>query len=251
MKKTLVGMLILILTISSIPVLAETHGIWTKGAYIDEFREPTGEYYVSGTTTGTFSNSVATDAELTVRLIVDVENLAFLLYKYGDVLAKGIYDVEEFTILMKGDETDEKFELSAIMVEGSDRLYLASTEDKGEFYRAFNLNQFGKMRFVIKSNKNPANEYFFVFDDIFGFNDACDDYLAYHGIKIAKDYGIEVGTNVIHKTLGAGTVVKVYSHFAKGNDSYCPIFDVQFADGTVSKSFVIPMVIDNGFIQIK
>jgi len=257
MKRTLVCLLIIMLTILTFPAIAESsalnesYGVWKKGNYIDEFREQTGKHFVFAETTGLFSNQATTDSDLTAKLLIDIDSVAFMLYEYNDYLVKGIYDIEKFTVSMKGDEYDEKFTLSAYIQEGQDRIFLASKEDEGEFYRAFTVNPTGKMRFVITSEKNPAIEYFFVLDDISGFYDACADYLAFYGIEIAKQYGIEVGTAITHKTLGEGTVVKVYSHYIAGNNySHCPMIDIQFSDGTVKKGFVIPSVIEKGFITV-
>ena len=254
LKKEVACLLVLVLSMLTFPALAAStgYGIWEQGSYVDEFRDPTGEYYVCAKASGTFSNNFTTDSELNVMVLVDVNGVSFQLYEYGNMLVRGIYDREDFTILMKGDKWDDKFSLTGYMLKGSDCLFIDFGESTGEFYRAFNLNESGRMRFVIKSEKDPADEYRFTFDDISGFYDACDEYLSGYAVEPAKAYGIEVGTKIIHKTYGEATVTRVYTRFIAGNGyQYCPMMDIQLSDGTVKEKLGISAVIENGIVKVK
>lgn len=50
---------------------------WNVGYYIDEFDDPTGEYFIYYLTTGYYSNESTTRSPCEVRVIADVYNIAF------------------------------------------------------------------------------------------------------------------------------------------------------------------------------
>ena len=69
---------------------ADTKGLWSVNYYVDDFQQPTEEWYITNETsfTGTFSNSATTNSKLLVQVAVDEfegegKRVAFFLYEYG------------------------------------------------------------------------------------------------------------------------------------------------------------------------
>ena len=79
---------------------------WTKDAYVDNFGDPTDQYYMKGTFEGTFSNSATTDSDLLVYMFCKTgyyasdETFSFRLVEYGDHIAQ-IYEDDKVTVSVK------------------------------------------------------------------------------------------------------------------------------------------------------
>ena len=99
MKKIIsVILLIMLLAGQCTTVFAETAidtGIWEKRAYVDDFGDPTDEYYYTAEVKGTFSNSATTNSDLIGKIIIDRSNedasVAIMLYEYGEYQVKNPY----------------------------------------------------------------------------------------------------------------------------------------------------------------
>ena len=111
---------------------ADVKGLWSVNYYVDDFQQPTEEWYITNETsfTGTFSNSATTNSKLLVQVAVDEfegegKRVAFFLYEYGrnQVKNSSTNYVDEYTITMRGaDGTDTS--LSGTVYCGGDRLFI-------------------------------------------------------------------------------------------------------------------------------
>lgn len=102
-------------------------GKWTKGSYVDEFKEETGEYFAANIDyiEGTFSNSATNGSKLYVQVIADKEDVAFMLYEYGRNQVKNAnsrYN-DKYNITMK-DSAGRKTSLTGTIYCGGDRLFI-------------------------------------------------------------------------------------------------------------------------------
>lgn len=102
-------------------------GIWSVDYYVDDFQQPTDEWYITANTSfsGTFSNSATTNSKLAVQVAVDAEDIAFFLYEYGRSQVKNPSSnyVDEYDITMRtADGTDHS--LSGTVYCGGDRLMI-------------------------------------------------------------------------------------------------------------------------------
>ena len=102
-------------------------GIWSVNYYVDDFQQPTDEWYITANTSfsGTFSNSATTNSKLAVQVAVDAEDIAFFLYEYGRSQVKNPSSnyVDEYDITMRtADGTDHS--LSGTVYCGGDRLMI-------------------------------------------------------------------------------------------------------------------------------
>lgn len=96
--------------------------VWEKMYYVDEFDQPTDNYYICATINGTFSNSATTDDALSVVLFMDEDGLRIRLIEYGSNFVKGYHsDGTSYTatVLMP---SGEKIKMSCNLDYGSDRL---------------------------------------------------------------------------------------------------------------------------------
>lgn len=103
-------------------------GIWDVGYYVDDFQQPTDEWYITTSSqfTGTFSNSATTNSNLAVQVLVDHENdISFFLYEYGrsQVKNSSTQNEDAYDITMRTpDGTDHK--LTGTVYCGGDRLLI-------------------------------------------------------------------------------------------------------------------------------
>lgn len=103
-------------------------GIWETKFYVDDFNQPTDDWYIVNKTrfVGTFSNSATTDSALTVDMLADSEGyVAFFLYEYGRNTVKNSSQnyVDEYDITMRtADGTEHK--LSGTLYCGGDRIII-------------------------------------------------------------------------------------------------------------------------------
>lgn len=106
-------------------------GIWSVNYYVDDFQQPTDEWYITTNSTfsGTFSNSATTNSKLEVQVLADAEDIAFFLYEYGRSQVKNPSSnyVDEYDITMRtADGTDHS--LSGTVYCGGDRLMIEGTD---------------------------------------------------------------------------------------------------------------------------
>lgn len=84
MKKIVAVFMALALLLIAFSATAEqSNNSWEFRHYVDEFNEPTDKWYVTTTTTGTFSNTATTNSEVTAVMIIDEQNIAIMLNEYG------------------------------------------------------------------------------------------------------------------------------------------------------------------------
>lgn len=153
---------------------ADTKGLWSVNYYVDDFNQPTEEWYITNETTftGTFSNSATTNSKLLVQVAVDEfegegKRVAFFLYEYGrnQVKNSSVNYVDEYTITMRSaDGTDTS--LSGTVYCGGDRLFI---DDK---YVDTVLNAMkgeGTLSFHIVEDERTTTSYLFSMEtDNFG-----------------------------------------------------------------------------------
>lgn len=102
MKRMLALVLAMTLLLIVIPVIAEGTGIWEEHEYVDEFGDPTGEWFISTTVKGTFSNTATNNSSARMQLLTDKESFAIELYEYDNILVTNIFDeIAEYTISIK------------------------------------------------------------------------------------------------------------------------------------------------------
>lgn len=83
--------------------ITETFGDWSVGRFVDDFGDPTGETFLYTKTTGTFSNTAAKDAELTVVFMYQNGDFAIRLLEYNQIQAV-YYDNSKITLKYKVDD---------------------------------------------------------------------------------------------------------------------------------------------------
>ena len=164
--------LLLIFLLSFCTTLAEevTAGIWELAYYVDEFRMPTNEAYVCNTDPieGFFSNSATTDSPLSVKIILDERDLAFVLYEYRTNVVKNSFsDVYDYSVILR-DATGNKTTLSAMMPSGGDRLLFFS-DDANTIQEALRTNP--SVSFYIQETDHPTTNYLFTIEDTTGFSE--------------------------------------------------------------------------------
>lgn len=105
----------------------EEASLWETYYYVDDFNQPTEDWYIGNTTPfiGTFSNSATTDSNLLVNVVVDEVDIAFFLYEYGSNQVKNSsssYD-DIYNIKMRTEDgTDYSF--TGVMYCGDDRIFI-------------------------------------------------------------------------------------------------------------------------------
>lgn len=107
-------------------------GIWAVNYYVDNFNQPTDEWYISANNyfSGTFSNSATTNSNLAAEVAVDYDDesgvrVAFFLYEYGRTLVKNSSSqyVDEYNITMRtADGADQQ--LTGTLYCGGDRIFV-------------------------------------------------------------------------------------------------------------------------------
>ena len=104
--------------------------LWNMKEYVDEFEISTGEKYISsGTLTGQFSNTATTNSKLSVKILVDKDFIAIMLYEYGNQQVKNISSRNgvEYSITIR-QEDDTRSSISGEMPPGGDRIVIKQNE---------------------------------------------------------------------------------------------------------------------------
>lgn len=105
----------------------EKSALWETYYYVDDFNQPTNDYYVGNSTyfLGTFSNSATTDSSLLVDIIVDTEDVTIFLYEYGSHQVKNnssYYD-DTYNIKMRT-ANGTTYSFTGTMYCGDDRIFV-------------------------------------------------------------------------------------------------------------------------------
>jgi len=132
-------------------------GSWAKEFYVDEFNEPTDEWYAYYNFSGTFSNSATNNSKLSGYVLVDNADVCFVLYEYGRNQVKNIYsDAEEYTIVARSDSGEQTF--TGYVYSEGDRLAVAESS-VGKMKEL--LKSGGTIKFYIYETDNSVTNYLF------------------------------------------------------------------------------------------
>lgn len=150
-----------------------TKGIWYVDYYVDDFQQPTEEWYITNVASfsGTFSNSATTNSNLLVQVAADQfegeTRVAFFLYEYGRNQVKNSSSnyVDEYDITMRdADGNDTK--LTGTVYCGGDRLFVDDAY-VGTVLEA--MKGEGTLSFHIVESERTTTTYLFSFEtDNFG-----------------------------------------------------------------------------------
>lgn len=162
-----------ITTGSETPNSTNTDGAWYTDYYVDDFKQPTDEWFITENEylVGTFSNSATTDAELAAEVMVDLEDhITIFLYEYGSQQVKNSSEsyVDKYNITMRlPDGTDHN--ITGTMYCGGDRIYIDDgyidevlTALKGEgniMFRITNAERTVESYMITVETSNFAEEY--------------------------------------------------------------------------------------------
>ncbi|MBQ0101969.1 MAG: hypothetical protein KBT31_04150, partial [Firmicutes bacterium] len=124
-------------------------GNWEKNNYVDEFKRPKSETYISNIEliVGTFSNSATSNSKLCVLFAIDYDHFGFALYEYGTHQVK-TGDKYTVTIL---DDQGKKYTTIGYMDTGVGRILLSRW--KGEYVSVTDLlRKNKKLTFYVKED---------------------------------------------------------------------------------------------------
>jgi hypothetical protein len=158
---------------------------WKMLYYVDEFKLPTDEPYISTYCYGTFSNSAVTDASLKARFLIDADYTCLALYEYGSQLVKGysskLYG-EGYDIVILDEDQNRHEGYKASLQKGSDRLKFAFARNSQvgrEFYDMLRNND--QLIFSVVKSDRPIEKYLIYLDNT-GFAETYDEMLDASGI---------------------------------------------------------------------
>lgn len=140
----------------------QNFGIWEVGYYVDEFNQPTSNWYIcnSKVFSGTFNNSAVTGEKLTAEIVVDCEgDITLFLYTYGRSLVKNSSQryVDDFDIKMRA-SNGEVYDMKGTIYCGEDRIFI---KDK---YKSIVLDALlgeGEFSFSIVKSDRTIEKYVF------------------------------------------------------------------------------------------
>ena len=148
----------------NIPKDLKNTGMWIIKSFVDEFKDKTDSKYLTTKEriSGKFSNSATQNSKLAVSILIQKgENddsspiISMFLYEYAGNNPVKVYSKESYTILVK-DKNNEKTTLYASNY--SDRLTL----DMANSLKLHNILKLGgKVKFLIKEDKNSITNYSF------------------------------------------------------------------------------------------
>ena len=135
--------------------------LWYEDFYVDDFNQPTDQWLVTTQKffPGTFNNSIATNANLAVKIVVDFDkDITIFLHSYNDRNPdKNIGVDKNFNITMRtADGTDHS--LTGIFYAGDDRLYVDDAYID-EVLTAL-LGE-GNISFYLENSSDPIENYLF------------------------------------------------------------------------------------------
>lgn len=159
-------------------------GIWDERYFVDSFKAPTDDKYITTKKPldGTFSNSAATDAQLSVNLIISEKNgkpfVGIELYEYGSIKVKnGNYKEQTYYAQFK-DENEEGYIFTCYMPKNGDRIYfkdmevgIMSSGSSAEFVEALKNNKRLKIK-VSDYGNSYTSTYLFAIEETTGLETA-------------------------------------------------------------------------------
>lgn len=134
--------------------------VWETRYYVDDFDQPTDEWYVTNKSyfVGKFSNSATTNSTLYVRVLVDADSFAFMLYEYGRNQVKNSYSRSESYIIKMKDTSGKQYDLSGHINSNGDRLFVDSSDEQTVINA---LKKSGEVHFVIYESDRTVTQYKF------------------------------------------------------------------------------------------
>lgn len=137
---------------------------WELKYYVDEFKEPTEEWYITNSEPfwGEFSNTATEGSEVTVKLLIDQEVLSIVLYEYGTNQVKNIFynnDIDYNITVRLPDGKD--YETTGFMYgknKAGDRIFI---ESPGKDYILEALQGAGELKFIVQDTSDSFTQYLF------------------------------------------------------------------------------------------
>lgn len=134
-------------------------GVWEIRHCVDEFGDPTNEFYMQATTEGTFSTSTHTGEKLTAKIMISKDGeITLFLYHYGKSTPYS-WDNDEYTVRTKDDTGNINTFYASIALHGS----LKFNEYDATSLRAL-FTQNTSIKFYIENNRDKNYTYNFVLD---------------------------------------------------------------------------------------
>ena len=156
----------------TIPDFDIAGGKWKACTYVDEFRDLTQEKFIYVDTVGTFSNLAAHDEILSVRILVDWQNIEIYMLEYGQY-ELSLIGSNKYTIRIRdGNNTDHEFTGTLHSSTGRIQVDLpidtaqGSNPLRAELISIFSLG--GIIRFSI-TEESGSSSYFFSVNDADNF----------------------------------------------------------------------------------
>ena len=131
---------------------------WEKDFYVDDFNEPTDEWFIRRSFTGKFSNSATTDSRLSGYVFIDAKDISIFLYEYNSHQVKNIYSrTKDYAISVRlADGTTKEF--SGCIYSEGDRIMV--NESQVSSLKAL-LKNGGDMKFYVYEKDNSVTNYLF------------------------------------------------------------------------------------------
>ena len=145
--------------------------IWGISHYVDEFGFESENEYIYNTKTikGTFNNSATSKSEVEVALLIDKNDIAFMLYEYGWSKVKNSYSKnnENYKIIMLDSNKNRKT-LYGKMYPNGDRIFVDFLY-KSDVLKELKQNK--TLSFYIEESSRPSTNYTFTIPDNHGFSE--------------------------------------------------------------------------------
>ncbi len=139
----------------------QNFGKWMSHYYVDNFQQPTNEWFITNIeyVVGSFSNSATTNSKLNVQLLIDKDDVAFMLFEYGRSQVKNSSSryYNEYDITMK-DSAGKTTSLTGKIYAGGDRLII---DDKYKTTVLSALKGRGSVSFYIVRADRTTTTYLF------------------------------------------------------------------------------------------
>ena len=178
MKKIFAVFCALVLALALSASAESNSGIWQLTYYVDEFKLPTDEAYITNLEpiTGTFCNSAVDDAQLNVSLLIDEYGISFVLYEYGDNKVKNSYSSQcAYDVTMLDGAKQKTYFTGWMEAAGGDRISFKA-KDSENIIEALLKN--AALSFYIAEQENPTTNYLFTIADTTGFADVLKELTA-------------------------------------------------------------------------
>jgi len=137
--------------------------IWVIRYFVDQFNQQTDERFIVNDEVfeGVFSNSATTDSRLTARILVDNENIAIVLYEYGNrrVVNGSSVNPQHYNITMRT-PSDNRRNMTGTMLPGGNRILIdAGIANHGHVLTA--LRGTGTVDFFVEQSDRTIVNYLF------------------------------------------------------------------------------------------